>query len=65
MMDTAFEEDLRASLNKHSIDAYCEIPDFILAATLVEFLKAMAQCSLVTNAWNGGEPTPLKKRRKK
>lgn len=73
MMNQQFEEELRSALNRHSIDAYCGIPDFILAGTLCSFLKAMAQCSIDTDAWNGrspmlvvrGEDAPKKKARKK
>src|SRR5262245_58663731 len=33
-------EDLRAILNKHSMDAITHTPDFVLAALIVGFIKA-------------------------
>ena len=40
-MDEKFEEELRALINKHSIESEFDIPDFILAAYLMATLKAL------------------------
>ncbi len=36
-----FENELRALLNRHSIDALCDLPDFVLAQYLVHALVGL------------------------
>lgn len=52
-----FQKELQRLLNKHSIDAYCETPDFILAAYLVENLEIFSGTVKWTSRWKEPRPT--------
>lgn len=42
--DVDFEKELRILLNKYSIDARCNTPDYVLAKYLTEIIKAHSIC---------------------
>lgn len=48
-----FKEDLRAVLNRHSIDNLLEMPDFVIAQFLDEFLCALARANSININWHG------------
>lgn len=49
-------EDLRAILNKHSVDSMTNTPDFILAALIVGFIKAYRLAIDDNMKWHGDSP---------
>ena len=52
MLHQGFQEDLRAILNKHSLDKHCETPDFILAGMLTEHLETYARTVKANIDWH-------------
>lgn len=48
-----FNQELRALLNKHSIDNDCNTPDFILAEYLVQKLAAYSRAVKKNAEWHG------------
>lgn len=53
---SALAEDLRAILNKHSVDTACSTPDFILAEMVVSFLDTYAKAMDDNVRWHGRSP---------
>lgn len=47
------EEDLRAVLNRHSVENASSTPDFILAAYLDSCLQAWAEATKARDTWWG------------
>jgi hypothetical protein len=52
MLHSGFQEDLRALLNKHSLDNACETPDYILAGMLTEQLEAYRKAINANIQWH-------------
>ena len=53
-----FEKELTALINKHNLERRVDSPDFIIAAYLVNCLRAMEDCVYATKRWR--EPELLK-----
>ncbi len=51
-MDT-FEDELRMLINKHSMENVCDVPDFILAKMIRNFIYAIGQPIKETLDWHG------------
>lgn len=49
-----FEKALTGLINAHSIDAYCSVPDYILARYIICTLEA--QRDLLITYWTGHDP---------
>lgn len=43
----AFNEELAGVLNRHSLDAYCGVPDYLLASFVVSVLRGLRKMN-----WN-------------
>jgi hypothetical protein len=52
MIHAQFQSELRALLNKHSLDDVCETPDFILAGMLTEHLEAYRKATVANIQWH-------------
>jgi hypothetical protein len=52
MLHPGFQEELRALLNRHSLDNACNTPDFILAGMLTEHLEAYRKTVLANMKWH-------------
>lgn len=52
MLHPEFQEELRALLNRHSLDAACNTPDFILAGMLTEQLESYRRVMNVNIEWH-------------
>jgi len=48
-----FKKDLETLINKHSIENECDVPDFILAEMIVNFIKAIGTPIKKTLDWHG------------
>jgi len=49
----AFQEDLRVAINKHSMEQHFgNMPDFILAKTIMQYLAVQTQAIVRTEAWH-------------
>lgn len=48
-----FEQELQALINRHSVDAHCETPDFLLAENVVSHLKATRDMVNRRESWHG------------
>lgn len=55
--NSKFESDLRALLNKHSMENDSHTPDFILAKYLIECLEAFNKIAKRRDQWWGNEKT--------
>jgi hypothetical protein len=53
MITQAFEKELTAVLNSHSIDALCNIPDYLLAEYIVRSLDSLQKMNRATTIWRG------------
>lgn len=52
MLHHGFQEDLRAIINKHSMDSQCNTPDFLLAGMLTEHLEAYRKTMAANMKWH-------------
>lgn len=52
-MKETFRQDLEQLLNRYSIDAYCETPDFILADLICDQLEAIRRMTVRREKWFG------------
>ena len=57
MLHPGFQEDLRAIVNKHSMDDACSTPDYILAGMLTEVLEAYRKTVAANILWH--EPSAI------
>ena len=48
-----FKKELETLINKHSIENECDMPDFILAEMIVNFIKAVGTPIKNTLDWHG------------
>ena len=48
-----FKKELEVLINNHSIENECDMPDFILAELLVNFIKTLGISSKKTLDWYG------------
>lgn len=53
---TKFEEELEALINRHSMENGGNTPDFILAAYLMDCLKAFDAAVKWRSSWYGNSP---------
>lgn len=53
--DEVFQHDLEKLINRHSMDADCNTPDFILAKYLMDSLKAFRTAQSNNVEWHGAE----------
>ena len=49
------EEELRKIINKHSLEQYCNTPDFILARMLVGFYEVHCLSARLADKYNNKE----------
>ncbi len=49
----AFEQDLRALINKHSIENELDMPDYLLANMICRIIGAIGPCSKANLDWHG------------
>jgi len=48
-----FAKELKELINKHSIENECDIPDFLLAALIVDFIRVVGKSTKKTLDWHG------------
>ena len=48
-----FKKELEKLINKHSIENYADVPDFILADMICNFIKAIGKDIKKTLDWHG------------
>ncbi len=53
---TKFEEELEVLINRHSVENGSNTPDFMLAAYLVDCLKAFDAAVRWRSSWYGNSP---------
>lgn len=56
MIDKRFQAELRDLINKYSIDNSCNIPDFMLADHIAEYLEELAVMTSARDKWYGFFP---------
>ena len=49
----SFEKELAVLINKHSIENRCDVPDFLLAEMIVNFIQAIGEPIKKTLDWHG------------
>lgn len=47
-----FREDVRASINRNSMEGMCDVPDFILADYVVRCLKNLVAATCENGEWH-------------
>ena len=60
-----FKIELEGLINKHCIENYCDVPDFILAEMIVDFITTQGYSIKKTLDWHGCDSTchPLNKQK--
>jgi len=52
-----FKKELESLINEHSIENYCVVPDFILAAIICDFIETIGVHIKKTLDWHGCDST--------
>ena len=48
-----FEKELESLINKHSIENECDIPDFLLASMICNYIRYVASITKEVLDWHG------------
>jgi len=48
-----FKKELEELINKHSIENKCDIPDFLLASMICDFIEVIGKSFKKTLGWHG------------
>ncbi len=60
-----FKKELESLINKHCIENYCDIPDFLLADMICKIIKSIGIISKKNLDWHGCDSICHPKRRNK
>ena len=53
IFDKQFKKELKDLLNSHCIENECDVPDFLLAEMIVNFIQAVGEPIKKTLDWHG------------
>jgi hypothetical protein len=51
MIPNDFKMELQQLINKHSLEGMCDMPDFIMAAAVCDFLDTLSAAVVRRDAW--------------